>query len=69
MLGQVFLGRTSTKQGLTCLAQGHKAMMQVSLESTTPLSRVKHSTTELLCSLDILWLFIIMVEIQLEYTK
>ena len=32
MLGQVFLGRTSTKQGLMCLAQGHNAD--------------KHSTTE-----------------------
>ena len=30
--GQVFLGWTSTKQLLMCLAQGHKAVMPVRLE-------------------------------------
>ena len=34
-----------------CLAQGHNSMMPVRLEPATPLSRVKHSTTEPLHSL------------------
>ena len=29
-----------------CLAQGHNAVTQVSLEPAAPRSRVKHSTTE-----------------------
>ena len=29
-----------------CLAQGHKAVMQVRLEPVAPPSRIKHSTTE-----------------------
>ena len=33
-----------------CLAQGHKAVMPVKLEPTTPRSRDKHSTTEPLSS-------------------
>ena len=33
-----------------CLAQGHNAVTPVRLEPTTPLSQVKHSTTEPLCS-------------------
>ena len=33
-----------TKQGLMCLAQGHKAVMLVRLEPATPQSPVKHST-------------------------
>ena len=33
-----------------CLAQAHKAVMPVRLELATPLSRVKHSTNEPLCS-------------------
>ena len=41
MSGRVFLCRTSTKQGLMCLAQGHNAVTPV-----MPRSRVKHSTTE-----------------------
>ena len=32
MSGQVFLGRTSTKQGLMCLVQGHGAVTLVRLE-------------------------------------
>ena len=34
-----------------CLEQGHNAVMLVRLEPTAPQSRVKHSTTEPLCSL------------------
>ena len=45
---QVFLGWTSTKQGLyiMCIAQGHNAVTPVRLKLTTPRSRVKHATTE-----------------------
>ena len=42
MSGGVFLGITSTKQGLMCLAQGHNAVSD-SGEAPSP---VKHSTTE-----------------------
>ena len=48
--GRVFMGCTSTKLGLMCLAQGHNAMMPVRLEPTALWSQVKHSTTEPLCS-------------------
>ena len=41
-----FLGWTSTKQGLMCLVQGHKAVTLVRLEPKALRSRVKHSTTE-----------------------
>ena len=51
MSGQVFLGCTSTKQGLLCLAQGHNAVMPVRLETATPRPRVKRSTTEPLHSI------------------
>ena len=34
--GQVFLDLTSNKKGLMRLAQGHKAVMPVSLEPATP---------------------------------
>ena len=33
-----------------CLAQGHNAVMPVRLEPANTRSRVKHSTTEPLCS-------------------
>ena len=46
MLGQIFLGLSSTKQGLMYLAQGHNAVMPVRLQHATPQSRDKHSTTE-----------------------
>ena len=46
MLGCVFLGWTSTKQGLMCLSQGHNAVMSVRLKCATLQSRDKHSTTE-----------------------
>ena len=46
MSGRVFLGRTSTKQRIKCLAQGHITVPPVRLEPATPRSRVKHSTTE-----------------------
>ena len=49
MSGRVFLGLTSTKQGLMCLAQGHKAVPPVRPEPATTRSRVKHSTTESHC--------------------
>ena len=44
--GRVYLGWTSAKLGLMCLAQGHNAVMPVSLKPAAPRSRVKHSTTE-----------------------
>ena len=44
--GRVFLGRTSTKLGSMCLAQGHNTVTPVRLEPAAPRSRVKHSTTE-----------------------
>ena len=50
MSGWVFLGLTSTKLGLMCLAQGHNTVTLVKLEPATPRSRVKYSTTEPLCS-------------------
>ena len=46
MSRRVFLGWTSTKQGLMCLAQGHKAVMLVMLNPLTSRSWDKHSTTE-----------------------
>ena len=46
MLGQVFLGWTSTKQGLMRLAQRHNAVTLMRLEPVALPSRVKHSTTE-----------------------
>ena len=44
--GRIFLGWTSTKQGLMGLAQGHNAVTPVRLEPAALGSRVKHSTTE-----------------------
>ena len=41
-----FLGLSSTKQRITCLAKGHNAVPLVRFEYATPQSRVKHSTTE-----------------------
>ena len=52
MLGRAFLVGTSTKLGLMCLA-----LMPVRLESTTPQSLVKHSTTETLCFLRCFFIF------------
>ena len=49
--GRVFLGWTSTKLGLMCLAQRHNAVAPVRLELAALRSRVKHSTTEPLRSL------------------
>ena len=46
MSGWVFLGLTTTKQWLMCLAQGHNAMTLVRLKPATPQSGNKHSTTE-----------------------
>ena len=46
MLGWVFLGWTSTKQGSMCLTQGHNTVQSVRLEPATLWSRVKHSTTK-----------------------
>ena len=46
--GRVFLGWTSTKLGLMCLAQGHKAVTLVRLEPAASRLWVKHSTTALL---------------------
>ena len=45
-LSSIFLGWTSTKHVLMCLAQRHNALTPVRLESATPWSRVKHSSTE-----------------------
>ena len=60
MSGLVFLGLTGTKQRLMCLAQGSNAVMPVRLKPATPQSRVKHSTTEPLCSRHSqkLWVFL-----------
>ena len=52
MLERVFLGCTSTKHGLMCLAQGHNTVLQVRLDPATPQSLVKLSTTEPLRSLN-----------------
>ena len=41
MSRQVFLGRTSFKQKLMCLAQGHNAVMPVRFDPATPRSCVK----------------------------
>ena len=46
MSGWVFLGLTSTKQRIKCLAQGHNPVSPMRLEPTTPPSPVKNSTTE-----------------------
>ena len=46
MSGRVFLGLTSTKQGLMYLAHGHKAVTPVRQEPAALPSEVKHSTTE-----------------------
>ena len=51
MSGRVFLGWTSTKQGLMCLAQGHNTLTPVRLEPAILQSPVKHSTTKPLGSL------------------
>ena len=48
MLGQVFLGVTSTKQGSLCIAHGHNTVAPVRLEPATLLSPVKHSTEAIL---------------------
>ena len=56
MSGRVFLGWTSTKQGLMWLVQGHNTVRPVRLEPATPRSRVNNSTTEPLCSLTSDWL-------------
>ena len=45
-LDRVFLGLTSTKLGLMCLAQGHNTVTPVRLEPVALQTRVKHSTTE-----------------------
>ena len=45
-VGIGFLGWTSTKQGLKCLAQGHDAVKPVRLQPKTLRSWDKHSTTE-----------------------
>ena len=46
MSRRVFLGWTSTKQGLMCLAQGHNTVMLAMLKPVTPRSWDKPSTTE-----------------------
>ena len=55
MSGRVFLGWTSTKQGLICLAQEHNAVTLMRREPATSQSRVKHSTNEPLRSQIIGW--------------
>ena len=47
MWGLVFLGWTSTKLGLMCLAQGENTVSLVRLESAASRFQVKHSTTAL----------------------
>ena len=46
MTGRAFLGLTSTKQKINCIAQGHNAVPSVRLKPAPHKSRVKHSTTE-----------------------
>ena len=46
MSGWVFLGCTSTKQGLICLVKGHNPVTPVRLEPVALRSQGKHSTTE-----------------------
>ena len=46
ILGHLFLGLTSAKQGLKCLVQGHNVVTSVILELATLGSQVKHSTNE-----------------------
>ena len=60
MKGRVLLGKTITKLGLMCLAQGHKAVALVRLEPTDTWSRVKHSTTTVNLNFSIL---------KISYTK
>ena len=50
MLELVFLDSTSTKQGLMCWSRT-QCSDAGEAQPATPLSRVKHSTTELRCSL------------------
>ena len=47
------MGQNSTKLGLMCLAQGHKAVTPVRLEPAVPGTQAKHSITEPLRSLNI----------------
>ena len=44
MLGRVFLGWTSTKEGLISRAQGHTAVTPMSIIPTALRSQIKHST-------------------------
>ena len=44
-------GLNHNKLGFMCLAEGHNALTQVSLEPAAPRSQAKHSTTEPLPSL------------------
>ena len=48
-------GRPGTKLGLMLFAQGHNTVMPVRLEPVAPRSRVQHSTTESLHSLQYVW--------------
>ena len=54
MSGRVFLGWTSTKQRITCLAQGHNTVPPVRLHPPTAESQVKHSTKPY-CSSVLCW--------------
>ena len=56
-VGIVFLGWTSAKLGLMCLAQGHNAMMPMRLEPVAFWSWVKHATTEPLGFLNSTWIW------------
>ena len=47
MAGWVFLGLTSTMQGLICLAQGHNTVTLVKLELATTWTGVKRLSTEI----------------------
>ena len=56
--GWAFLGWTSTKLGLMCLAHGHKAVTPMRLKPAAPRSWVKHSTIEPMCYFihgDVVW--------------
>ena len=55
MLGRVFLGWTSTKQGLMCHAQGHNTVMPARLEPATILSRDTCPQAANYCALFWVW--------------
>ena len=54
---------------INVLAQGHNAVMPVRLEPAALRSRAKHSTTEPLCSLLLIWRFQNLCSSEFEHEK